>query len=295
MQKFLRLALIVTVCFSCAFWQTRQACSANAEITLPVEIPMQVGDGIPTVEVMVNGQGPFVFGFDTGAQANPRIDASLVERLKLKATGEVEATDPSRRNPQASQTFKVESLSLGSLRFADVTVVSRNYRNSPLPFKVDDVLGLDLFAEYLVTLDFPGKKLRIEKGELPKSDGVETLDYKNSAGIAEVELIVGDKKIRAHLDTGNAIGAFVFPTAFAESLAMVGEPRVVGRARSAGGEMEIKQVQLKDTVKLGRHEFPGTTAVYPALGEIANVGVKVLSQFVITFDQQHGRVRLRKA
>jgi hypothetical protein len=271
MQKFLRLALIVTVCFSCAFWQTRQACSANAEITLPVEIPMQVGDGIPTVEVMVNGQGPFVFGFDTGAQANPRIDASLVERLKLKATGEVEATDPSRRNPQASQTFKVESLSLGSLRFADVTVVSRNYRNSPLPFKVDDVLGLDLFAEYLVTLDFPGKKLRIEKGELPKSDGVETLDYKNSAGIAEV------------------------PTAFAESLAMVGEPRVVGRARSAGGEIEIKQVQLKDTVKLGRHEFPGTTAVYPALGEIANVGVKVLSQFVITFDQQHGRVRLRKA
>jgi hypothetical protein len=31
--------------------------------------------------------------------------------------------------------------------------------------------------------------------------------------------------------------------------------------------------------------------VYPALGETANVGIKTLSQFVITFDQQHERVR----
>jgi predicted aspartyl protease len=253
---------------------------------------MQVGDGMPTVEVMVNGQGPFVFGFDTGAQANPRIDASLVEKLKLKATGEVQAIDPSGRNPETSATVKLDSLSIGTLRFANVTAVSRNYKNSPRPLKVDGILGLNLFADYLVTLDFPGKKFRIEKGELPKADGAEILDYKNEAGITQVELSVGDKKIKAHLDTGNAIGAFVFPTVFAEKLAFTGEPRVVGRARSASGEMEIKQVQLKDMVKLGRHEFPQATVVYPALGDIANVGIKTLSQFVITFDQVHERVRL---
>src|SRR4051812_21560034 len=118
MQKFLRLSLIVAVGFSCAFWQTRQARSASNEITLPIEVPMQVDDGMPTVEVMVNGQGPFVFGFDTGAQEGPRLDASLVEKLKLKATGEVQAIDPSARNPQTSATVKLESLSVGGLRFA---------------------------------------------------------------------------------------------------------------------------------------------------------------------------------
>jgi hypothetical protein len=294
MQKFLRLALIVTVSFSCAFWQTQQARSASPEITLPLEVPMQVGEGMPTVEAMVNGQGPFVFGFDTGAQGDPRIDASLVEKLKLKATGQVQAMDPSRRNPQTSETFKLESLSVGNLRFADVTVVSRNYKNSPRPVKVDGILGLNLFADYLVTLDFPARKLRVEKGEIPKADGAEILDYKNEAGIAQVELSVGPKKIKADLDTGNAIGAFVFPTAFAEKLVFAGEPRVVGRARSASGDMEIKQVQLKDVVKLAGHEFPQPTITFPSLGEVGNVGVKILSQFVITFDQPHQRVRLKR-
>ena len=253
---------------------------------------MQTGDPLFTVEVMINGQGPFLFGFDTGAQGDPRIDVSLVEKLKLKSTGQVQATDPSRRNYQASETYKVDSLSVGSLHLTDVTVIGRNFQNSPRPLKVDGILGLHAFADYLVTLDFPARKLRLEKGELPKSDGTEIVDYRNDAGIASVELTVGDKKIQARLDSGNGIGAFVFPTAFAEKLSFAGEPRVVGRARSATGEMEIKQVQIKEVIKLGRHEFPDATIVYPALGEIGNVGVKALSQFVVTFDQKNEQVRL---
>ena len=294
MRRLLKPFLALAAILSWATWQAPQLQSAEAAPKLPVEVPLQTGEAMPTVEVMVNGQGPFVFGFDTGAQAGPRIDASLVEKLKLKSTGQVEATDPSRRNVQTSETYKLDSLVIGGLRLTDVTVASRNYQNSPRPLKVDGILGLNLFAEYLVTLDFPARKLRLDKGELPKADAAEVLDYKNEAGIAQVELSVGDKKIKAHLDTGNAIGAFVFPTAFAEKLNFVGEPRVVGRARSATGDMEIKQVQLKDLIKLGRHEFPNATIVYPALGDIGNIGLKTLSQFVLVFDQKHERVRLSR-
>ena len=249
---------------------------------------------MPTIEVTINGQGPFVFGFDTGAQAGPRIDISLVEKLGLKSTGQVQAIDPSGRNPQSSETYKLDSISVGSLKLSGVTVAGRNYKNSPRPLKVDGILGLDALADYLVTLDFPAGKLRIEKGELPKSDGAEVLDYKNTGGLAELDLAVGENKIKAHLDTGNAIGAFVFPTSFAEKLPASGEARVVGRARSASGEMEIKQVPIKDVIRLGRHEFPDATIVYPALGDIGNIGLKALNQFVITFDQKNERVRLKR-
>lgn len=294
MQKFLRLSLVLTLVSSAAFWHAPEASCASSESKVSIEIPMQTGDPLFTVEVMINGQGPFVFAFDTGAQGNPRIDVSLVEKLKLKSTGQVQATDPSRRNFQTSETYKVESLAVGSLRLNDVTVIGRNFQNSPRPIKVDGVLGLNPFADYLVTLDFPGKKMRLEKGELPKPDGAEIISYKNEAGIAIIELSVGDKKIKARLDSGNAIGAFVFPTAFAEKLNFAGEPRVVGRARSATGEMEIKQVQLKDVIKLGRHEFADATIVFPALGDLGNVGLKTLSQFVLTFDQKNERVRFRR-
>ncbi|HEX4640409.1 MAG TPA: aspartyl protease family protein [Chthoniobacterales bacterium] len=279
---------------SWAVWQVPNLHSADPAPKLPVEAPIEILDGMPTLEVMINGQGPFVFGFDTGAQAGPRIDMSLVEKLNLKSTGQVQATDPSRRNYQTSETYKLESLAVGSLRLTDVTVIGRNFQNSPRPLKVDGILGLNALADYLVTLDFPAKKLRLEKGELPKSDGAEILDYKNDTGIATVELTVADKKIKARLDTGNGIGAFVFPTSFAEKLNFAGEPRVVGRARSATGEMEIKQVQIKDVIKLGRHEFPDATIVYPALGEIGNIGFKALGQFAITFDQHNERARLTR-
>jgi predicted aspartyl protease len=255
---------------------------------------MQAEAGMPAIELMVNGQGPFLFGIDTGAQGGARIDSSLVEKLALKPTGEVRAIDPSGRNPQTSATVKLESIAIGSLRLTDLTAASRNYKNSPRPLKVDGILGLNVFSDYLVTLDFPARKLRLDKGELPKSDGAETLDYKNAAGIAEVELSVGDKKIKAHLDSGNTMGSFILPTAFVEKLSLASEPTVVGRARSASGEMEIKRAQLKDVVKLGRHEFPDAAVIYPALSDIGNVGVRILSQFVITFDQKNERVRLTK-
>ena len=109
-----------------------------------------------------------------------------------------------------------------------------------------------------------------------------------------VDLGVGNTKIKAHLDSGNRIGEFVFPTSFVEKLTQTSKPLVVGRARSASGEMEIKQVQIKELVRLGRHEFPDATITFPALGDTGNVGAKILSQFAVTFDQKNQRVRLTR-
>ena len=100
MRRLLKPLLALATIISWAIWQTPPLRSADAASKLPVEVPMQTGDGMPTVEVTINGQGPFIFGFDTGAQAGPRIDASLVQKLNLKSTGQVQATDPSRRNVQ---------------------------------------------------------------------------------------------------------------------------------------------------------------------------------------------------
>jgi hypothetical protein len=273
---------------------TQQARSADSAPKFPIEIPMRLNGGMPMIELMVNGQGPFLFGIDTGAQGGSRIDASLVEKLKLESSGQVQATDGSGRNPQTADTFKLDSIVIGNLQFADVTAGSRNFKNSPRPLKIDGIVGLSLFSDYLVTLDSPKKLLRFARGELPKADGAEILDYKSEGGIPLVELNVGDTKINAHLDSGNSIGEFVLPTSFVEKLTQASEPKVVGRARSASGEMEIKQVQIKEMVRLGRHEFPDATITFPALSDIGNVGAKILGQFAVTFDQQHQRVRLTR-
>ena len=297
MRRFFRLLRPLLVLAAIVTWASghaRQAHSADSAPKFPIEIPMRTEGGMPAIELMVNGKGPFLFAIDTGAEGGPRLDSSLMEKLGLKSSGQMRDGDPSGRNPRMAETVKLDSIEVGGLRFTGVAATSRNYKNSPRPLAADGIIGLGLFPEYLLTLDFPGKMVRISRGELPKADGAEILAYTTEHGVPLVEVSVGSTKINAHLDSGNMIGAFVFPTSFVEKLTQTSKPIVVGRARSASGEMEIKQVQIKEMVRLGRHEFPDATITYPALSDIGNVGAKIFSQFAVTFDQQHQRVRLTR-
>jgi hypothetical protein len=292
--RLLRPLLVVAAIITWVSGHTQQAHSEDSAPKFPIEIPMRVEGGMFAIDLMVNGKGPFLFAIDTGAEGGPRLDSSLMEKLGLKSSGQMRDGDPSGRSPQMAETVKLDSIEVGGLRFSAVAATSKNYKNPPRPLAADGIIGLGLFADYLVTLDFPAKVLRIARGELPKADGAEILDYQVEHGVPSVELDVGNTKIKAHLDSGNRIGEFVFPTSLVEKLTQTSKPLVVGRARSASGDMEIKQVQIKELVRLGRHEFPDATVTFPALGDTGNVGARVLNQFAVTFDQKNQRVRLTR-
>jgi hypothetical protein len=160
--------------------------------------------------------------------------------------------------------------------------------------KIDGILGFNLFSEYLLTLDFPSKRVRLERGELPKADGADVLDFESPRGVPLVELNVGGHKVKAHIDSGNAVGGFVLPSALVEKLQFAAAPVVVGRARTISSEVEIKEARLKDSIRLGRFEYAGPTVVFPSVSEDANIGAKVLREFVLTFDQKNRRVALKR-
>jgi hypothetical protein len=65
----------------------------------------------------------------------------------------------------------------------------------------------------------------------------------------------------------------------------------VGRARSVSNQIELKQAQLRDAIRIGRFDFPQPTITFPALSD-TNVGFKVLREFAVTFDQKNRRVKL---
>ena len=247
---------------------------------------------MPAVELKVNGKGPFLFGIDTGAQGQARIDSAVAEKLGIKPVSEAQATDGSGRGPQRMQMVRLESIDVAGLRFTDVMVGSRNYKTAPRLAELDGIIGLQLFADYLVTLDFEAKIVRLDRGDLPSADGEEILAYRNDQGVATVELLVGQTRIDARIDSGNGIGAFVLPTALVEKLTLASAASVVGKARSLSGEMEIKQARLKESIRLGRHEFTEPTVTFPALGELANIGAKAFEGFALTFDQRNNRLRL---
>lgn len=266
---------------------------ASAQTKDAAELPMQMRGAMPAVEVMVNGKGPFLFAIDTGAQGFARADSSLVERLGLKTTGQVRAGDGSGQNTRMLDTVELDSLMVGGIKFEKVRAITRNYNAAPNLPKIDGILGFNLFAEYLLTLDYPAKKVRLARGALPAANAENILNYDASLPTPTVELQVGKQKVKAHIDSGNLVGGFILPTAVVEKSALASAPVVVGTARTVSNEIEIKQVRLKDSIKLGGFEFTEPTVSYPALS-VANIGSRILSEFAITFDQKNNRLELKR-
>ncbi len=247
------------------------------------QIAMDVSHAAPIVEVRIAGK-PYRFLVDTGAGGHGRIRPELAGTLGLAATGEALAGDGSGRT-QTRRTFRIDSLELGAVRFSglDFAEVGR------LPPGVDGVLGLGLFASHLLSLDFPKATLSLSRAELPAS----ALTYAPDPRGITLPLTIGGEHIQARIDTGNAIGQLVLPAALAERLPKKGEPRVVGRARTAISEMEIKQADIALPVRLGDTPLPVTSITWPALDDLANLGSRAFASSVLRIDQRNRRVDVR--
>ncbi len=290
--KAVRFALV-----NLLFGSLPVAAQSAPQVTNPspstVEVPMILRGTAPAIEVMVNGKGPFLFTIDTGAQGMARADSSLVERLKLPIVGKMRAGDGSGRST-SMDVVQLDSISFGGIRFNNVRAPTRDYNQSPALSKIDGILGFDLFSEYLLTLDFPAKRVRLERGQLPKPDGAEVLGYDNSGGVPVLEIGVGSRTLKGRIDTGNTIGGFVLPESLVKKLPLASEAVVVGRARTVSSVVEIKSARLKDSIRLGRFEFTEPRVVWPALTQDANIGSAVFSEYAVTFDQKNGRLRMEK-
>jgi hypothetical protein len=249
---------------------------------------------MPVVEVKLNGQGPFAFMIDTGAGMQADIDTSVATRLKLQPNGRVLNGDPSRENDRQVETVRIDSLFLGGAEFRNVIAVVRPQKITSDYPDVDGILGFALFTEYLLTLDYPAMQVRLARGALPNANGDDILSFELEDRIPVIEVAIGKMRVRAHVDSGNFVAGFILPEEIVEQLRLLSPPVIVGRARSVSNQIELKQAQLRDTIRLGRFDFPQATITFPALSD-TNVGFKVLREFTLTFDQQTRRLKLERS
>ena len=281
------LSVIILFIFACTI-------PLAAQIAPLATVPMTFPGQMPIVEVMINGKGPFHFTVDTGAQMQASVESSIISQLNLKPNGQVRGGDPSGRNSIVFDTVVLDSLVLGGVVFRDVTAISRQPRTGPVLPGVDGILGFGLFTDYLLTLDYPGKQLRLARGPLPATNGSDILPFENPHVIPIVEISIGDLKLKAHIDSGNVYGKFMLPAALVDKLKLASQPITVGRAHTVSNEIEIKEVRLSDTIKLGSFEFNQPTITFPAIADAVNIGLKTLREFSLTFDQKNRRVKLER-
>src|ERR1041384_6674237 len=258
------------------------AVSVAAQNSEVATAPMQMRGLMPVVEVRLNGQGPFAFMIDTGAGMQADIDPSVAERLGLQPGGRAINGDPSGENDREVATTTIDSIMIGSGEFRNVTAVVRPQRITKDYPDIDGILGFALFTDYLLTLDYKAMQVRLARGALPAMNGADILNFEIENRIPVIDLAIGKIRVRAHIDSGNFVAGFIVPEEIVEQLQLLSQPVVVGNARSVSNRIELKQAQLRDTIYIGRFNFPQPTINFLALAN-TNVGFKVLRDFVLTF------------
>jgi len=243
---------------------------------------------------MVNGKGPFLFLIDTGAQGMARADASLAKGLSLPVAGQSAASYVSSNKKVIVNEVRLETLSIGSIQFREVTALSRDYNTVSYLPHIDGILGFGLFSGYLLTLDFPNRRVRIQRGELLQPDGRTILNFESRNGVPFIDISVGNLKTKAMIDSG-AIRAIDFPGSVVSMLPLASYPRMIGKGTSVIGDFEVTEVRLQDTLSIGRYSFPEPTITFSDVDKEILIGSAMLREFIVTFDQKNHRVRFIKA
>jgi len=248
-------------------------------------VPLAVLGGLPVIDVTVNGNGPFKFAVDTGAGGQAHISSALAAKLALNQVGEARVADGSGQNAKRVPLFGADSLVIGDITFRGLTVAATDSRSG----MIDGVIGMGLLREFLLTLDYPGKALMLEKGELPAADGAHVFDYQPGRVII-VLVKVGDVEIPAHLDTGNARHPFIVSADILPKLATRGEPRAIGQAHTVSNTVDMFAIDVTAPVRIGAVTLPIKEISYPAVAPGGNLGTLALLSVVMRLDQKNRRV-----
>jgi predicted aspartyl protease len=117
------------------------------------------------LDVKLNGHGARL-QIDTGA-GGLVVTRSVAQHAGLKAFSETEFGGIGDQGYKPGYTAYADSIHIGNLEFQDCAVRVLDSRSSLE--NVDGLIGMDVFSQFLVTLDYPMRKLQL--GPLPPRPG----------------------------------------------------------------------------------------------------------------------------
>jgi hypothetical protein len=249
--------------------------------------PLEIIHDKPYVSVMVNGHGPFRFLVDTGTGGEVLVTPALAEELLLPAAGHAHLTDPSGLGQQRSEISRIESLNIAGVEFSELDAVVHNLYGDA---NCQGVLGFTLFEDYLLTLDFPGRRMMLTRGRISEDSSGSVLPFRMPDGVPIVALKIGEQQLEAQIDSGGT--GLSVPEKDSKELRFLETPAAFASGESVSTKFEIKAARLRADVRLGRYTFKQPFVEINLAFPLVNIGSTPLQHFVVTFDQANELVRL---
>ncbi|MFH0982497.1 MAG: aspartyl protease family protein [Planctomycetota bacterium] len=257
----------------------------------PVAVPMELVDRLPLVQVKINGQGPYLFILDTGASL-VALNKPLAGTLKLRPDKSAAVGDSTGEGGRTVNVVDLQTLELGEARFAGVEAVVVD-----LGFVVgghrtiDGLLSFGLFADCLLTLDYPASAVTLERGKLLPDKGQEVLRYMKVEGFPRLTLRLADRTVHLTVDSGSN-GCLTLPRSLRQSLTFHAPPVAMGRVQRTQTDQAAELARVVGPLKIGRHVV--ADPLVRLLGNSGIVGNQILQHFAVTFDQKNAYIRFAR-
>ncbi len=149
---------------------------------------------------MVNGRGPFRFLIDTGTGGQALVSPELADELALPVVGHARLMDPSGKGEQRSDILLMHSLRIAGVEFEQVKAIRHKLYGEE--DNCQGVLGFTLFKDYLLTLNFPERRIVLARGAITQDGGGSVLPFRMPDGVPIVSLRIDGQHMEAQIDSG---------------------------------------------------------------------------------------------
>jgi hypothetical protein len=159
---------------SMRFQRARDAAVAVPSGPLPLDLPIQDGNGLITFRGSVNGKADLLFALDTGAPVSVLLAGTETAPLGLDLSDAQKLGD-SPASPIGSFRFGF-TLDFGPVSLRDLPMVAVPIDTMPCREKLDQlgirgIVGADLLRHYVAELDFDANRLRLHDPKVWTTDG----------------------------------------------------------------------------------------------------------------------------
>jgi hypothetical protein len=290
----IRRSAFAALAFGLLISSTARAAEQLSSFTVPVSVI----DGYVIVDVRLNGEGPFHFMFDTGA------DLVILDPVAQKLALKVEDWGDSfgdGENKVHLRRAELRDVQIGELHSADRIVgvaPSDDVRQVFGTYPLSGFIGKSLLKGMVVKLDYVHRQLTFTPAAQFSYSGTGTsLPFIDGHIVATIDGIQQAVYVDTGTNPGLIIGAFTstehdLPSKYKASVQSVTDWGFGGPVRTQlarGHLFELGNIEVRDPLLYLSVQKVGLLA-----SADAHLGGGVLSQFDVTFDPSRERVILEK-
>jgi hypothetical protein len=261
----------------------------------PTRAPITWVKQFPIAEVTINGRGPFSFLVDTGA-SRCVVSLELARALGLDVRMSNEGVfDASGTTNATLGHIELQQIGLGDRRFTSVPaqVLDLSFAARTLNHSISGVLGLELFRDLVLVIDYPASILELTDAAVPPPDDNEVLAAVQSPrGLMLLEVGIGNRKMAVYLDSGDD-GFMEIDRSVWDQYPWTSEPITVAKFVSVSGQIrDARSSRLGGSVEVGAYSL-----LHPVVGQTdagSRLAGSFMKEFRVSLDQARGRIRFER-